>query len=192
MSLEPNNTITVDGAQQLTLQEYDTGTIPSSAFTSGSVISGSGFYTLGSSQVAADLPVPADFAGTAFVVPQIAGSHSYFFLSPAGTATVTFQVGSNTYTTTAQPGVVNEYDAGSDNTVAARITSDVPILVAHRAYLSGAARDAFPVVSALRRISWRIGIVVMRKNDREILRRAFFFDGLDRNVVRGGDWVLRT
>ena len=148
MSLAPNNIITVDGTQQLTLQEYDTATIPSSAFTSGSVVSGSGFYTLSSSQAAADLPVPADFAGTSFVVPQIAGSHSYFFLSPAGTATVTFQVGANTYTTTAQPGVVNEYDAGSDNTVAARITSDVPILVAHTAYLSGAARDAFPVAPA--------------------------------------------
>lgn len=94
MSLEPNNTITVGGTQ-VTLQQYQRATIPPTAFTSGSKFTGSGFFTVGSSENAADLLVPDDFAGTSFVVPHIAGSHKYFLLSPSGTAQVTVQLGAN-------------------------------------------------------------------------------------------------
>lgn len=117
MSLEPNNTIAY-GTGQITLQQYQRATIPATAFTSGSSFTGSGFFTVGSNENAADLLVPDDFAGTAFVVPHIAGSHRYFLLSPNGTAQVTVQVGANTYNITANQGVVNEFDAGSDNGLA--------------------------------------------------------------------------
>ena len=147
MSLEPNNTITV-GTEQVTLQQYQRATIPAAAFTSGSKFSGTGFFTVGSNENAADLLVPDDFAGTTFVVPHIAGSHKYFLLSPSGAAHVTVQLGANTYNLTANQGIVNEFDAGGDNGIAGRITSDVPILVTHAAYLSASARDAYPVPPA--------------------------------------------
>ncbi|MGH8240490.1 MAG: hypothetical protein ACREXP_26215, partial [Steroidobacteraceae bacterium] len=80
--------------------------------------------------------------------PHIAGSHKYFLLSPSGTAHVTLQIGESSFNITAAPGVVNEFDAGSDNSIAGRITSDAPIVVTHVAYVSGTARDAYPVPPA--------------------------------------------
>ncbi|HKE96877.1 MAG TPA: hypothetical protein VKB34_21395, partial [Povalibacter sp.] len=147
MSLEPGNTITA-GSSQVTLQQYETASIPAAAFTSGTKFSGTGFFTAGSNQNAADLLVPDDFAGTAFVIPHIAGSHRYFFLSPVGNAEVTIRIGATTAVITANQGVVNEFDAGSDNTQAGRITSTLPIVVTHTAYLDGVARDAYPVPPA--------------------------------------------
>lgn len=147
MSLEPNNTISI-GAFQLTLQQYETATVSPSAFTSGTTFSGTGFFTLGSNENAADLLVPDDFAGTSFVVPHISGSHRYFLLSPSGTAEVSIQLGTSTYNLSMAEGVVNEFDAGNDNGQAGRITSNVPIVITHVAYLSGTARDAYPVPPA--------------------------------------------
>lgn len=144
MSLEPNNTITF-GSYQLTLQQYQTASVPASAFTSGTKFSGTGFFTVGSAQNATDLLVPDDFAGMAFVVPHVTGSHKYFLLSPSGTAQVTIRIGASVFNLSAAQGVVNEFDAGSDNSVAGRITSDAPIVVTHVAYVSGSARDAYPV-----------------------------------------------
>lgn len=148
MSLEPGNTISI-GPYSVILKQYESASIPATAFTSGSKLSGTGFFTVGSDANAADLLVPDDFAGTQFVVPHIAGNHRYFFLSPTGTANVTIQVGANSYNVTANQGVVNEFDAGSDNSLAGRITSDTPIVVTHVAYVSGVAQDAYPVPPAV-------------------------------------------
>jgi hypothetical protein len=71
MSLEPNNTITF-GSRQVTLNQYETATVPVTQFSAGTKFSGTGFFTVGSNEDAADLLVPDDFAGTAFVVPHIA------------------------------------------------------------------------------------------------------------------------
>lgn len=114
MSLEPGNVITA-GAVQLTLQQYDTGTITAAELYPGLVIEGTKAFVVGSVQSAADLLAPDTFAGTAFVVPHVAGSHKYYVLSPSGTANVTVQLGSNSYNLQATEGVVNEFDAGSDN-----------------------------------------------------------------------------
>ncbi len=46
------------------------------------------------------------------------------------------------------PGIAYEVDAGSDNAVAGRITSDQPIVVAHVATVSGVSRDAYVVPPA--------------------------------------------
>ncbi|HEY0681185.1 MAG TPA: right-handed parallel beta-helix repeat-containing protein [Steroidobacter sp.] len=147
MSLEPNTTITF-GSKQVTLNRYETATVPATLFSAGSKFSGTGFFTVGSNEDAADLLAPDDFAGTAFVVPHIAGAHRYFFLSPSGTAQVTIQVGADTYQFNAAEGVVNEFDAGEVNGLAGRITSDVPIVLTHVAYSGGAAIDAYPVAPA--------------------------------------------
>jgi hypothetical protein len=77
MSREPNNTITF-GSFQLTLQQYQTASIPASAFTSGTKFTGTGLFTVASAQNATDLLVPDDFAGTAFVVLHVAGATSIF------------------------------------------------------------------------------------------------------------------
>lgn len=143
MSLETNNTITF-GGYQVTLQQYERSSIPASAFTSGTKFTGTGFFTLGSNENAADLLAPDDFAGTAFVVPHVVGSHRYYILSPSGLAQVTIRIGAITYTLTANAGVVNEFDAGTTNGLAGRITSTAPIVVAHVA-TSGGVRDAYPV-----------------------------------------------
>jgi parallel beta-helix repeat protein len=147
MSLEPGNVITA-GAAQLSLAQYDTGTIPAVELYPGLVIQGTKAFVVGSTQSAADLLAPDTFAGTSFIVPHVAGQHKYFILSPSGTAAVTVQLGGNAYNVQANEGVVNEFDAGSDNAIAGRITSDVPIVLAHVAYVSGAARDAYPVPPA--------------------------------------------
>jgi hypothetical protein len=154
MSLEPSNTIAFGGSE-FTLQQYETASIPDDAFTAGTKFSGTGFFTAGSDQNAADLLLVADdFVGTSFVVPHVAGSHRYF-LSPSGTAQVTIRTGAAIHNVIANEGVVNEFDADSDNTVATSITSDVPIVVAHVAYTNGSPHDAFPVAPAASEI-WGI------------------------------------
>ena len=147
MSLESGNVITA-GTAQLSLAQYDTGTIPAVELYPGLVIQGSKAFVVGSTQSAADLLAPDTFAGTSFIVPHVAGQHKYFILSPSSTAQVTVQLGGNSYNVQANEGVVNEFDAGSDNTIAGRITSDQPIVLAHAAYVSGVARDAYPVPPA--------------------------------------------
>ncbi|MEO1204367.1 MAG: right-handed parallel beta-helix repeat-containing protein, partial [Pseudomonadota bacterium] len=57
-------------------------------------------------------------------------------------------LGANSYGITAAQGVVTEFDAGSDNTIAGLVTSDVPIVVAHLGYNGPAPQDAYPVPPA--------------------------------------------
>jgi parallel beta-helix repeat protein len=148
VSLEPGNLITV-GNYSLTLDQYQSASIPNARLFSGVAIAGTKAFSLGSDPDATDLLVPAQFAGTSFVVPHVAGQHRYYLMTtnPAGAiATLTIGASSSNIPLTANS--VVEVDGGSDNAVAARITATQDILVAHVGVVSGAVRDAFPVPPA--------------------------------------------
>jgi parallel beta-helix repeat protein len=147
MSLEPGNTIST-GAIQFPLGEYARRVIPSAELLPGRIISGTARYTLGSDGNATDLLAPDFFAGTAFVIPHITGDHKYYVQATGTTANLTITLGATTDTLQVDPGIAYEIDAGSDNGIAGRIDSDQPIVVVHVAYVSGAARDAYPVPPA--------------------------------------------
>ncbi len=146
-SLEPGNTISV-GSFQRTLTAYESAVVPATALFPGRLISGTGRYTVGSDANAADLLAPDFLAGTQFVIPHVAGSHKYYVQATTSAANLTINLGATSSNLSIAPGTAYEIDAGSDNTISGRITSDQPIVVAHVAYASGTAQDAYPVPPA--------------------------------------------
>jgi parallel beta-helix repeat protein len=147
VSLEPGNIISI-GTVQRHLGAYQTATIPAADLAPGTIVSGSALYSVGSNANAADLLAPDFFAGTSFVIPHITGEHKYFVQATATTANLTIYLGGTPDTLQINPGIAYEIDAGTDNGIAGRITSDQPIVVAHVAYVSGTPRDAYPVPPA--------------------------------------------
>lgn len=149
MSLVDGNTIQAS-TTVLPLDENQTGVIPSAELFQGAEISGTGPFTIGSGANGADLPAPEDFAGTAFVVPHFANSHTYYILSPYANAQVSITVGTSSQSITATQGTVVAFDAGADNTVSGLIAADQPILVSHVAHNTDGTgrRDAYPVPPA--------------------------------------------
>ncbi|MFK5948142.1 MAG: sulfatase-like hydrolase/transferase [Methylococcales bacterium] len=146
MSLENNNHIQL-GVNELVLNKYQSATVTDTSTLQGTVVTGTGSFTLGSEANATDLPVPASFAGTQFAIPHQRGAHTYYLYSLHGVANVQVQVGVATpIDLVLQPGVVTPFSAGADTLVTGRITADAPILVSHKTLLnSGEDGDAYPV-----------------------------------------------
>jgi len=150
VSLADGNIITA-GATVLNLDKFQSGEIPANAVSPGGVIVGNAPFTVGSAQNGTDMPVPASFAGTTFVIPHVRSDHeyTYYILSPAGDAQVQITIGADTSTITTPEGQVVTVDAGSDNTISGVVTSDLPILVSHVARTTtGGADDVYPVPPA--------------------------------------------
>lgn len=143
-SLDPGNTIST-GSTLRYLRGYESGVIPAAALAPGAIISGTARYTVGSNSSAADLLTPDFLAGTEFVIPHITGDHSYYVQTTTTTANISIDINGSTSSLQAVPGMAYEIDAGNNNSISGRITSDQPIVVAHVAYVSGVARDAYPV-----------------------------------------------
>lgn len=144
ISLSEANKIT-SGSTVLSLEKYETGQIPvGTDLDQGTKISGTGPFTLGSDVDATDLPVPAIYAGTNFVIPHYRDTHTYYLMSPHGSATATVTVGSETTTVPLTEQVVVAFSAGPDNGLSGIVQSDRPILVSHVAGAPSIA-DAFPV-----------------------------------------------
>ena len=150
MSLSDGNTIQAESAT-IALSRNEVGTIDAGAgLMLGSEIRGTGAFTLGSGLNRTDLPVPAWFQGTQFVVPHIRKSHSYNLLSIHSDANVTIQRNGVDEQIVLAKGVVTQFDAGSNNTISGIITSDVPILVTHVGTNNGSTwGDVFPVPPAV-------------------------------------------
>ena len=149
MSLVDGNTIQAS-TTVIPLDQNQIGVIPGSELFQSAEISATGPFTMGSGVGGADLPAPEDFAGTAFVVPHFADSHTYYVLSPYADAQVTITVGMSSQTITAPQSTVVAFDAGTDNTVSGLIAADQPILVSHVAHNADGSgrRHAYPVPPA--------------------------------------------
>ena len=150
-SLEPSNTITA-GLSTLTLQQYESASVPISDVVPGTVLSGTAFFQVSSDQNAGGALVPQNFAGTSFAIPHLTGQHKYYIYSASGSPTVTVNIAGAISNLTATQGVVQVFDAGSDNTIAGRITATTAVLVAHVAYVGGIAQDAYAVAPAATQI----------------------------------------
>jgi hypothetical protein len=178
VSLEAGNSITV-GNYALTLDQYQSASIPNAALYSGVAIAGSKAFSLGSDPDATDLLVPAQFAGTSFVIPHVSGQHRYYLMTthPAG-ATATLTVGASSTNIPLAANAVVEVDGGSDNSVAARITATQDIFVAHVGVVSGAVRDAFPVPPAATTVvGLRSQVVTLAAVDNSTSGTAYASDG---------------
>jgi len=141
VSLVDGNLVTA-GATRLPLNQNEPGTIPATDLTPGTVIIGSGPFAVSASGAATDMPVPASFASTDFVIPLYRGAHTLHVLSPDGNATVQLTTpDGNVQTVTIPQGQVVAIDAGSDNTAAARLNADIPVLITH----TGTSLDPTPV-----------------------------------------------
>ncbi len=149
ISLSDNNTISVESTS-LQLDRYEVGTFGADAgIALGAEIKGSGAFVVGSSQNLTDLSVPAWFQGTLFVVPHIRKSHVLSLLSVGHDAQVRIERGDVSETISLLKGVVNQYDAGEDNSISSIIHSDAPILVMHIGNKNNAAwGDVYPVPPA--------------------------------------------
>ncbi|MGB5441567.1 MAG: FG-GAP-like repeat-containing protein, partial [Gammaproteobacteria bacterium] len=149
VSLEDGNMVSA-GNTQLYLDSGETGIIPVADLMQGTRISASGAFTLGNSVNGTDLPNPESFAGTRFSIPHKTGSHHYLLLSPDTTAQVTIVSDGDTSDISLIAGQVYTREMGSNNrrSQAGVITSDVPILVAHKGYDDNDARYAYPVPPA--------------------------------------------
>ncbi|MEJ1356544.1 MAG: cadherin-like domain-containing protein, partial [Candidatus Sedimenticola sp. (ex Thyasira tokunagai)] len=145
VSLVDDNTITMDDGQQLSLKRYESGEVLASDLVQGMDITGTLPFAIGGSTNATDMPVPAAFAGTEFVIPHQRGTHTYYLLSLSGIVNATVDVGGVSSTFSLPQGVVVPVDAGSNNGIAGRITVDEPILVSHSNTFS---QDAYPVPPA--------------------------------------------
>ena len=147
-SLRDRNTVTA-GATVLLLDKNQIGIITAGAdLDPGSIITGTGPFTLASDRETVDIPSPATFLGTQFIVPHTRNAHRVYLLSPEEDATVLIEVEESTETVLLSPGGVFEYSLGSDNTISSLLESDVPILVTHVADTAGVRSDAFPVPPA--------------------------------------------
>ncbi len=156
MSLSDGNTIQAESVS-LSLNRYEIGTIEAGAgIVLGSEIKGTGAFVLGSDLNRTDLPVPASFQGTRFVVPHIRNFHSYNLLSVDSDANLIIQRNGVSESLVLTKGVVMQFDAGSDNTISGIIDSDVPILLTHIGMKNGAVwGDVFPVPPAAKEL-WGI------------------------------------
>ena len=130
VSLSDNNTIAI-GQTTLVLNKNQRGTIAAAELIQGSQISGTGNFDVASDVDGTDMLVPAQFLGSTFVVPHYRSSHTYFLLSPNVDATVSININGALTSLTLNAGVVNEFDAGSDNTISGMISVDQDILVSH-------------------------------------------------------------
>lgn len=139
-----NTTLAYDNAY-LNLSRYESGEIQTGLMSPGYMISATAPISIGSSRDGTDLPVPASFAGTAFVIPHIRDTHYYYLFSPSGDAQARVDFGGGPATVTVARGSVVEINAGSNNTLSGIITADIPILVAHLAKNGSESVDAFPV-----------------------------------------------
>jgi len=139
-SLSDNNTITV-GQTVIVLDKNQRGTIPAAELNQGSQISGTSNFDVASDEDGTDMLVPAQFLGTTFVVPHFRSSHTYYLLSPNVDATVTITIDGASTELMLNAGIVNEFAAGSNNTISGIISSDQNILVVH----SSNNKDVFAV-----------------------------------------------
>jgi beta-lactam-binding protein with PASTA domain len=144
VSLVDNNSITAGGTT-LNLNQNESGSIPSSSLSQGTKISGNGSFDISGVSNATDMPVPAGFAGTEFVIPHYRGTILYHLLSPNGDATATVNVGGSITVLNLTEGIVREFNAGSSTSISGVVTSDQPILIARRTTDN---RDAYPVSPA--------------------------------------------
>ena len=149
VSLEDGNVITA-GDTTLNLDKDQLGTIPAVDLSQGSIINGSHSFSIGASTNATDMPVPASFAGTEFVIPQNQDEHHYFILSLYGDTDVTIEAGSGPINVLALENQVIEVNAGSINGTATLITSNSPVLVVHAGFNTSNVldRDVYPVPPA--------------------------------------------
>ena len=149
MSLVNNNRIKL-GDTEIGLQEYQVGIVPGDKLRTGLEISGTGPFVLANNANSSDLPVPATFAGTAFVIPHVRLGHRYYIGSPFGPARVRVQVGAEATTLDLADGEVRMFDAGSEVGVAGLLESDKLIVVAHVGWDPSYEQttDAYPVPPA--------------------------------------------
>jgi len=141
VSLSDNNTITA-GNTTLNLNQYERGTIPSTDLPQGARITGTGPFDVGSTVNNTDMPVPAGFASTEFVLPHYRSTHLYYLMSPNGSATASINIDGVITNLNLTEGNVVEFNAGSSTAISGIVTSDNPILMAHR---TSNDRDAYPV-----------------------------------------------
>ena len=132
VSYADGNVITA-GSVELHLDLYESGQIPSGELAQGDAITGILPFAVGSSYNGTDMPAPESFAGTQFVIPHMRNAHKYYILSPYGDARVIIDHDGSITQETAYEGQVLDVDGGSDNTISAIITSDLPILITHAA-----------------------------------------------------------
>jgi hypothetical protein len=144
VSLSDGNTVSA-GNTTLNLNRNQSGVIPALDLVQGTRVFGTGPFAFGGDGEATDTPVPASFAGTAFVIPHMRSGHTYCIFSPEGDAQLQVNTGGGSMPMTALQGVVTVLDAGTNNAVAGTITADLPILVFHQATDNG---DAYPVPAA--------------------------------------------
>jgi hypothetical protein len=151
MSLSDNNVIRA-GDRTLTLDLYESASLVSAdepVITPGRVISGTGPFELGRITSGTDTPVHAAMQGTAFAMPHVRYNHVYHMISPQGDASVQINVGGVLHQRSLPEGEVVEFETGEINgRVGSVITSDVPILVSHRAKSSRGSSDASPMPPA--------------------------------------------
>jgi len=146
---QSNGNIITAGTTVLTLDENNTGSIPAGVdLAPGTLISGTGSFSLASEREFVDVPSPAAFMGTRFVVPHTANAHRIYLFSPTGDATVSIEIDGSNETVQLTEGDVFEYSLGADNSIATIVESDLPILVSHVGDTVGVRRDTFPVPPA--------------------------------------------
>lgn len=196
ISLVAGNVITTNGVT-LNLNLGERGVIPAVSLSQGSVITGSGAFSLASNADATDLLVPASFAGTNFVIPHYRESHVYYLLSPSGNATAQITTATGVQSVSLPQGQVIEYAAGSDTTLAGVISSDLSIVVSHTAQTSAVpavAVDAYPVPPATNEL-WGVrsqnAIVAATENNTTVL--VYATDGSTQQIsLNSGQQVLIT
>lgn len=152
-SLADGNEI-VAGANTKTLNRFQTDQFQPADIAGITTITGSGPFVLTGSNDATDLPVPEQFLGTEFVVPNVRDEHTYYLYSPYRDTSVAVSVnGLSTQNITLTQGVVVAHEIGAINDQAAVISSANPIAVAHVGRIGqGSWKDAFPVPPAAKEV----------------------------------------
>ncbi len=151
ISLADHNTISVGNwRQELSLYEHiEIDSTIGATIGSGTIISGSGPFDVSSRISGTDMPAHASMLGQTFAMPHAREDHTYYMISPEGDASAELTVAGVSHPIPLPKGEVVSFPAGNHNgKVAAIITSDHPILVAHRAMASYGAIDASPIPPA--------------------------------------------
>jgi len=135
------------GQTVLPLNLGEAAQIPVADLTQGSVIEGDWPFSMGGGADVTDMPPSQRLLATRFAIPHYRGQHRYYVFSPYGNALVTVDGGpgqvSDAFVAQGQIGLL---EAGGDNTIAALIDSDQPVVIFHASHSGGAdSMDAFPV-----------------------------------------------
>ena len=185
-SFADNNTIIFSSGGSFELDKFERVGVPKEYAVSGVEVVGTGPFSVYDGKNGSEAFIPIHLAGTTFVYPNPRYSADFYILAPLGAAQVTVDVvGDKTETISVPTGEVVKYSAGGYTSKSTIITSDLPILVFHKATNNGDAVNMRPATRELYGISSHSFIIGSVYDNTRVSIRSHTGEKITRIMQRG-------